>query len=698
MSTLPDPFDGDGTNFVEKRFLDVADMHHQFDKVTAPRAVHDYRVVHFVGEDNTFNVCNLVHTMYRVVFSNSVDREEMTRAFSIGETIAVLNEERTEAISGITFVARPKSVVVLFVATAIGHQQTGMATFLFSLLFHHLCRRHGCKTILINLKANPDANNVAYGYYTNRKFKLMKDSANPDFPADIMRCFESEATASPLRNYLERTNDLVWLSKTFFVRDFQHPKLEVNHQFYNNASGKAGNNVYACLPGTLSLEQLDNCHPNRDTQAGSLLCEKIFCAEGDAEDDVDPILGSRKVSVSWCVRCLTQRHEGLSGDIYDLVLAWLQRHGNARIWREVVTIVPAVIMTGVSVMLDLYECYKERTILSEGIEKLAAFNDELDVPRFFKASAPVMEYILENKHMFIKRHIALVTYDEYDAMSWNATITVNAGMIESSGSDDGAQPCGYVHFSPTADNCNAPNSVLFFLKLAFFVCNPSTTVPTHANAKRKGRRAGQFQVPDVLTPWFETMDEFVTFMESAQFFQEDSFVRVDVSPTSVLSTPSFPELNGMKALSFVLDFLVSLETLKIDNVDGKWAVSGIGESLPLTSSQVTLFCEQMRLSMLQIIDRVASTQMGPRREKESVYGKYMVPLDDNKLLMPKWEDSTFCDFALIGSWKRVTHNVQNAAIGPESLLNPDGIAAIVPDSPLKKGRKPRMGKGKGKHG
>ena len=78
-------------------------------------------------------------------------------------------------------------------------------------------------------------------------------------------------------------------------------------------------------------------------------------------------------------------------------------HGqNARIWREVVTIVPAVMMTGVSVMLDLYECYKERTILSEGIEKLAAFNDELDVPRFFKASAPVMEYILENKHMFIK--------------------------------------------------------------------------------------------------------------------------------------------------------------------------------------------------------------------------------------------------------------------------------------------------------
>ena len=63
MSTLPDPFDGNGTNFVEKRFLDVANMHHQFDEVTAPRAVHDYRVVHFVGEDNTFNVCNLVHTM-----------------------------------------------------------------------------------------------------------------------------------------------------------------------------------------------------------------------------------------------------------------------------------------------------------------------------------------------------------------------------------------------------------------------------------------------------------------------------------------------------------------------------------------------------------------------------------------------------------------------------------------------------------
>ena len=240
--------------------------------------MHDYRVVHFVGEDNTFNVCNLVHTMYRVVFSNSVDREEMTRAFSIGETIAVLNEERTEAISGITFVARSKHVVVLFVATAIGHQQTGMATFLFSLLFHHLCRRHGCKTILINLKANPDANNVAYGYYTNRKFKLMKDSANPDFPPDIMRCFESGATASPLRNYLERTNDLVWLSKTFFVQDFERSDEEVNHQFFTNASGKAGNYVYACLPGTLSLEQLDNCHPNRDTQAGSVLCEKnLLC-------------------------------------------------------------------------------------------------------------------------------------------------------------------------------------------------------------------------------------------------------------------------------------------------------------------------------------------------------------------------------------------------------------------------------------
>jgi hypothetical protein len=90
-------------------------------------------VVCFVGTEALSDVGHLVHSLYHSLFEEYSDRQSMLPVLQKGETIAVLNREKTEAISAITFLARSNSAVVLFLATLTNYTSLGMASFLFSL-------------------------------------------------------------------------------------------------------------------------------------------------------------------------------------------------------------------------------------------------------------------------------------------------------------------------------------------------------------------------------------------------------------------------------------------------------------------------------------------------------------------------------------------------------------------------------------
>jgi hypothetical protein len=94
-----------------------------------------------------------------------------------GETIAVLNREKTEAISAITFLARSNSAVVLFLATLTNYTSLGMAPFLFS-LSHKVIWVRGKGTIHMYLKAHKELNETAWKFYINRRFRELPKSPN----------------------------------------------------------------------------------------------------------------------------------------------------------------------------------------------------------------------------------------------------------------------------------------------------------------------------------------------------------------------------------------------------------------------------------------------------------------------------------------------------------------------------------------
>jgi hypothetical protein len=239
-----------------------------------PEFLHDYWVVH--GDMKTQSMGHAVHSLYHRMFNNWTDRKEIMPALRMGETIAVMREDRSTVVSALTFLARENSVVILFLSTLDNYWMTGMATFLFSLIYQVVRCRERKPKVRVYLKANKTA--AAWTYYTKRGFEEMKI---PTFPLPLQECFEGELPDSPMNGYSGMSGDLSWLYKQYTVSNFVNKKgnNQTCHRFFRNPSCDRCPSVYAQLPGNLTFEQIQHCAPDFSGEAQrSCLTNLVFSA------------------------------------------------------------------------------------------------------------------------------------------------------------------------------------------------------------------------------------------------------------------------------------------------------------------------------------------------------------------------------------------------------------------------------------
>ena len=144
------------------------------------------------------NLTDLVHALYHSSFPTIDNRKSIVPAIRKDETIAILNEDKTKAISAITFLAVEKCVVVLWFLTDEEYWSNGMGTFLLSVSYHVLWCRENRKDITYYLKANEKANHRAFSYYKRLGFEEMaKKKQNKKIPRKLSDCFMDEMENSP---------------------------------------------------------------------------------------------------------------------------------------------------------------------------------------------------------------------------------------------------------------------------------------------------------------------------------------------------------------------------------------------------------------------------------------------------------------------------------------------------------------------
>jgi hypothetical protein len=125
--------------------------------------------------------------------------------------ITIWEKEKPTATSAITIPQRENSVLVLFLATLVDYQGTGMTLFLLSIMHQVVKWRVGCDEVNVFLKANPKQNKAAWAYYKRRKFSELKEGPEA-FPKGLRDCFADEVDGSPLYDYLVFSKDLKWLT------------------------------------------------------------------------------------------------------------------------------------------------------------------------------------------------------------------------------------------------------------------------------------------------------------------------------------------------------------------------------------------------------------------------------------------------------------------------------------------------------
>ena len=497
-----DPFDNmEGT--VWKKFVDLLKWHPFFRNDDFPMWLEDYWIVRIVSAQSENQLCrSAVHYLYHSVFENATDRVGISAALRKGETIAVLKPDKKTAISAITFFEKQKNVVVLFLATIPDLENHGMASFLLRMLFQTVRSRSyssSSEDISIYLLANETENVTAWAWYQKRGFLV--EQGTPSFHPAFMQAFSEEPENSPLRDYLVHTAGLTWLHKEAEASDFFKSVVErIKHRFYRNPDSNDCPSVYAILPGKLTLHELDNCAPDGGTYSSKLLLDNVFTEKPNllqprvVDDDPGMQEGAQlrrdiPVSVCWTDRCFSVSGDhSFDGDFFDVIIAWLLRRPTAYIWTDCLTIIPINIMREVSKMQNLFDAYSQTKLLYAE-NTTGIFHPTIDCHRFMEASIPVMRYILQNKNLFIKHHIALLS-PSLD-FSWTCVIAVNAGAVKTNvnATECLRETCGFLICDPN-DSCQEseafpPPQCSFFLMLAFMVLNGEKNPPNASKKKSK---------------------------------------------------------------------------------------------------------------------------------------------------------------------------------------------------------------------
>ena len=156
-----DPFDG-AERPVFKTMQDMMKWHHRIPPDQLPTFLNKFRVVNFIGAEPKENAAEIVMECYHSIFDGPADCKSMRPCITKGETISIWEPGKETATSAITFLQRDNCVMVLFLATLVEYQGTGLATFLFSLMHQVIKWREGRDIVHAYLKANPEDNKTAY--------------------------------------------------------------------------------------------------------------------------------------------------------------------------------------------------------------------------------------------------------------------------------------------------------------------------------------------------------------------------------------------------------------------------------------------------------------------------------------------------------------------------------------------------------
>ena len=676
-----DPFDGLERPAM-KNMIDMMMWHNRMLPKQLPTFLHEFRVIHFLGAEKKHDADFSVYELYHCLLESHSDRNSLSACISKGETIAIWEKEQPTAISAITFLQRENSVLVLFLATLVEYQNAGMCTFLLSIMQQVVKCRESRDEVNVFLKANPKDNEAAWKYYKGRKFAEMEEDPKA-FPKALTDCFANEVDDSPLKDYLGFSKDLKWLTicltrEYFALPSDVHQKGVKARLFYNPTDNTIrAPCLYATLPGNMTYDEVVHCKPNYSQYTEEFWDAKAFHPSTHTQNKES--YEGPTARLTWIERCLGRKGDSLSSHLLGLALGWLQRYSKAEIW-STMTIIPTAIMTDVFVMETVFASFIEGRIHIRKLPQAKRtkaenrdlskhiFHFNIDTKRFMKASVPVVEYILQNKALFAKPFIAMAAQN-YKDYSWSAFVAVNC---DRNGNKERDPRCGYFLFDPTRtrDPRDPPMQCKFFLKLAYMILKDEKVVALCFTTLQKFYKAFTNQSLNFGCVINDNDNERCD-IEDGRFNQLNLPSDYMFSSTTGQATMGQEKLererSGIKSLIFIHDFGTMVHDVTFDNsgdvkggitFDDNGVVSGMGRQLPRSKKMFNQLIREVHMSLYQLTDRIASTQMGSVREESEEYVQYLIPDKDTQrrilagttVKMPK-PDKAFPDLAKHKGWK-----------------------------------------------
>jgi hypothetical protein len=171
-----------------KNMIDMMVWHHRILPNQLPAFLHEYCVIHFIGAEEKHNASHSVYELYHCILDSHSYWMSLSACLSKGDTTTIREKEKPTATSAITFLQLKNSILVLFLATLVDYQSTGMTTFLLSIMHQIVKWRVGCYEVNVFLKANPKQNKAAWAYYKRRNFSELKEDDPESFPK-VLRLF-----------------------------------------------------------------------------------------------------------------------------------------------------------------------------------------------------------------------------------------------------------------------------------------------------------------------------------------------------------------------------------------------------------------------------------------------------------------------------------------------------------------------------
>ena len=122
----------------------------------------------------------------------------------------------------------------------------------------------------------------------------------------------------------------------------------------------------------------------------------------------------------------------------------------------------------------------------------------------------------------------------------------------------------------------------------------------------------------------------------------------------ILEGRKMPKESGLFAFVFLLDFCLLFENIIFKQDEKVLSLSGMGVLLPVQKAKLSAFLQQMRMCIIQVIDRIASTQLGSSREEAVEYQRFIIPKEGRQIIkMPK-SGKRFPDLSRGSSWRAAT--------------------------------------------